>query len=911
MTIVYPDRIQLEYKDKSYTELEQLGVLGEEDVQPNSQIVHPDGDYLYVVRRDFGGGESELRIYDISDRSAPTFVTSILSDGFNNLPGFPIGLEFDASGRYLYVSDGDTSLYTYDTDDPENLTLEDTLTVSSGGINGVHLLNRIDDRLFLFANLSFQEISITDPVNPTVDATIAVSTDTSGSSRFVFRGVITPDEDYIWYPNEGPPVDNTGRIGVIDISTPGSPAEETPVLLPTIDGVQDGYVSGIVFDPSVDDELVWMILVNQQNPLVYYWAVYKKGATWAVPTLISDTEDTSGEIIPQKSVFRRRIIGMYRGFIVTIHISNYQTYFEYWRINSEDMDPIPRLEKGASGILGDSSIGYIAGAQIPTLNYNDEFLSLLATSFSTSIPSVIIFTPNYIEITDNDWVDISDCVRGTGKAIQWNYGIQGSKLTDRLARQGSLTFTLNNHDPVGLFTPGHTNVSSGWQSGAVVRFSIYDNQGTPQRHTIFMGRITKIKLSADVSSDNKFVDITCDDFMSVLVKAVLKGIDVRLDTNATEIVRFILEESGFSTLYPEYGQGLDETEDIYPFALDGLDDTSVNPTREIQRTLDSERGYFYPAYRHSSLPTDGGFRLESRTTRENSPNNNFVVSDYTNDVIPDYNEDNVYNRVQTEYHQRIVDDLPTTIVYTHRSTPFIQAVVFSGGTPSNAIEFDAKLKDPDEEADRFSATSIQIPIIGTDIKLNSKKDGTGIDLSSNALIFEFKVTGNSVHVKLNSLVSAYLTLFQIKGRGIYEYDPLTVVRQDQLSIAQHGLNDLKFDLPLVVESSMAEHIANEIIQKYTQPKTVILSAKFSANFNQSVLDAALTYDIGDKILVENEDLGLVNVDTPWVIGTSQLGVDNQISNSETIYVIHQIKGTYQSGVWNVVWGLFPRILFCD
>ena len=556
---------------------------------------------------------------------------------------------------------------------------------------------------------------------------------------------------------------------------------------------------------------------------------------------------------------------------------------------------IPKLDYGASGFLGIDEVENV-GIIYSAYNYNDEFLFLTGLPVQRSVFTAIgiVLVPHDIIIEDNGWIDISDDVRG--EPIDISYGISGTNVGDRIAQQGDMSFQLNNHNPIGKFSFGHVNQSSGWRIGAIIRFRIIDNFDVS--HTMFVGQIIDPQLSTGSNSDNRFVDVTCTDMMGILSRVLSRGLSVLTNVNGTAIVEAALNASAVD-LFPEYEYGLDETEDVYSFAFDNVNDSSSSPIREIQHVVNSDRAYFYASYRHLSLKDDGGFRLESRLTRINSPIRNFNVNKYALGMKPIHSIDRVYNRIQTQYHVRITDDQPTSIVYTHSSKPIIEGL--------NFIEFEARFFDPDREARKFSAIDIQAFERGTDVILNTKEDGSGSDLSSTAPIY-FSFSGNSLTVKIYNINSAplYLILFQVKGRGVYQYETTTITKRDILSITQYGIKDARYNAPLIERPEKAEEISNRILKSYSQPKTYIESVVFPANYNQETLDAALTFDIGDKIVVEDENIRISKeANIPWVLGTSKLGTDNELIAHRSVYAIHGVKYFYKQRIFGVEWILQP------
>ena len=64
---------------------------------------------------------------------------------------------------------------------------------------------------------------------------------------------------------------------------------------------------------------------------------------------------------------------------------------------------------------------------------------------------------------NGSWVDITDDVLGV---VRGEWGISGTGPTDFVADTGSLEFDLQNYNPVGKYSPGHPNCTSGWKKAS-------------------------------------------------------------------------------------------------------------------------------------------------------------------------------------------------------------------------------------------------------------------------------------------------------------------------------------------------------------------------------------------------------------------------------------------------------------
>ena len=271
---VYPNRMVMEYKNKSYTEIEGSNARIEwNDYISKNFIIHPNGNYLYAI-----GDSGDLQIYDISDRSTPTYIASYLSGLLNNKE-IRTGMQFDPTNRYLYIPDGNTSLYTLDLLDPENPSTADTLVITSGGTYNIHVLNYLSNKLFLLGASEFQEIDISNPNSPSITETIS-----SNSYEGSLSGFITPDENYILYPGASNGVPSE-KIEIINISVLGSPVLETAITIPKVGTEAVSIDSNIIFAPRISFNRMWMLGQYANN---YFWLVYEKEDTWDNAKVISD-----------------------------------------------------------------------------------------------------------------------------------------------------------------------------------------------------------------------------------------------------------------------------------------------------------------------------------------------------------------------------------------------------------------------------------------------------------------------------------------------------------------------------------------------------------------------------------------------------------------------------------------------
>jgi len=177
------------------------------------------------------------------------------------------------------------------------------------------------------------------------------------------------------------------------------------------------------------------------------------------------------------------------------------------------------------------------------------------------------------------WVDITSDVR-TSSGVSGSVGITGNKPTDRIARDGSLSFVLNNND--GKYTPGSGTAHADWVKGVKVKavFTKYESK------TKFIGRVTSIKPGYRVSDST--ASVTALDWMHYASQLPLDIPALQQNKRADQIITTIL---GFSPIQPE-STSLGTGTQTFPYAFH---DNTVKTTAysEITKSTMSEYGYSY------------------------------------------------------------------------------------------------------------------------------------------------------------------------------------------------------------------------------------------------------------------------------------------------------------------------------
>src|SRR3990167_1113391 len=126
-------------------------------------------------------------------------------------------------------------------------------------------------------------------------------------------------------------------------------------------------------------------------------------------------------------------------------------------------------------------------------------------------------------------------------------------------------------------------------------------------------------------------------------------------------------------------------------------------------------------------------------------------------------------RVECVAYPVQVDAAATTVL-----TTLIREISLAAGE-SSTVDF--RYRDPSNQATRVSGLEMVTPVVNTDYKFSSVS-GSGTDLNAS-LIVTVTFGANTARVTFtnSAAVTGYLWFFQLRGKGVYLYDPVTKIAE--------------------------------------------------------------------------------------------------------------------------------------
>lgn len=476
------------------------------------------------------------------------------------------------------------------------------------------------------------------------------------------------------------------------------------------------------------------------------------------------------------------------------------------------------------------------------------------------------------------WVDVSeDVVSG----VECEWGLDGSTPKDRVAGPGPMKFALDNSDLnsgglAGYYTPGHADMRSGFALGIPVRLVFDCAALTVADKVKWQGTVKDITPGIGARG-GQVSAIECVDWMEEAARAKLAGLPVMVDATADEVLAEIVANM---TTQPPNGTSFDVGSDTYPWSLDTARDEAVPVLTEMQKVTLSEYGQCYVEA--------GVLKLENRNRRRLgiAPTlDDFFTLDEDDNLVElavSHSRQNVINRIQVAAHPRRRDAAATTVLFTLRGAVQVPA--------GETVTINCPYRDPAQISQRVGGVDMVTPVATTDYTFNASKDGSGADLTANLTVtFAGAVAGgNSATLELENTggSSGWVPAgaLQIRGRGLYDFEPFVADLDDATSIAAYGEAELSYDMPYQSEPANAQALAELLLDANKDALTRVESATFIAQWDEAAAAAFLEQGVTTGVVLEAPSANI----------------------AETLYWINGVRLAISvAGLIKVTWRLAP------
>lgn len=465
-----------------------------------------------------------------------------------------------------------------------------------------------------------------------------------------------------------------------------------------------------------------------------------------------------------------------------------------------------------------------------------------------------------------------------GNIVGNDWGISGNGSLDRIGTTGQLKFSLNNK--TGKYTPGSLTALAGWDEGIAVELSL-GFEGN-----LYLYRFYVESIKPPVKFQDIQTKVTAVTWMKYATEHPIENPGALANKRGNDVLNETL------ALMPIQPQNInfDEGINIFPVAFDVIT-SQTKAYDEFVKVALSEIGYVYEIHDRqygetlrfenarsrtglrelSSLPVsqaNSGFLLKPDGFYIRTPANDRIILNQVSDAVID----NAIMEIVSEYGNDVINHFTATATPRRVDTSFV--VLFNLDEPialgsGPEIEIKGTYADPAGGA-QISAQDVIDPVITTDYLVFSAEDGSGSNLSGY-LTFTFKQFGTegfTVKVK-NTYPSAngWLTKFNVRGHGVYNYNPISVLAKNQTSIDRRGTKTATLTQKYKNNLYEARVFVEAEVNRNKDPRIVLNAIGMCANTSAALMTAFLNLHPGD---LANIIIDKLNVDGYYYIQ----GVDN-------------------------------------
>lgn len=795
------------------------------------------------------GSFGSMAFIDVSTPTAPSFLgVSVTSDGVS---------EQTVSWGAIVWSDDDSTMYSF-RDSGGNIVL--SVWDASGGASAIPTLSSspiirstasIDptkDKLVKAGSWLFfydsgdgkiVPIDISTPGTPSVGTGVAYTIDFE-------RGVASSDGDYLFLTGVG--TAGSEAIQLIDITTPAVPVVVAAQITITLNGTLAGISDHIVEISGTPDRIY--CTANESD--VDYWVIFEKGTDWedtsTATSILAPERALPEEAIADTTTFGGTTIGIFRA-------ATDGTFYVLYRKNTSDSArPITKVATWSTTVADDTKflLRYLGSMGLMIYDNPDTWYDAMSSplfgveynSTSGLLVGIDLISLSVVVFQDRDqaWQDLTPFVLNS-PGVSLSYGIKGTESTERVGQTGTMSFSLdnsqfNNTATIGLFSPDHASLQTGFAVGNEIRVALTYGGTTYYK---WRGVIDTIVPVAGLKRTRN-VAVTCVDWFDQIARIAVEGLTLETDVLADAMLTTLIKGVPAKPISTSFDIG----GFTYAYAWDQSQSTQISPMMEFARIANSDLGYIYLK---GDTVEGGKLVFQNRDARSALVSKVTLTDVEPSAVVVQHGRAQVQNSVEVEVFPRTVDAAATTVLYSLNEATEIAA--------NATFEFKATYRDPNEQASKVGGLEMVTPVATTDYTMNRKSDGSGKDKTSEASVtVKFESSQAIVQVTNTGPDRVFLTKFQLRGKGVYTYSPFSSIVEDAASQQRYGKSKLSFSLTYQNDPEVAEETASVLLFQNKDPNTKVTSLTLVGNTNDTNMTQVLAREVGDKITLSETVTGL-------------------------------------------------------
>ena len=435
------------------------------------------------------------------------------------------------------------------------------------------------------------------------------------------------------------------------------------------------------------------------------------------------------------------------------------------------------------------------------------------------------------------WVECTDVLLSPPPT--WEYGTMGQGPADLVASTGFATVYLDNGKSnsagkVGYYSPDHDDAKVGFVEG--IPFKITVSKDGAAAVVKFIGTIAAIRPSPGAFEDPR-VEVEAHDWMGFISTQEMGIFAVDDNIRADEALTTVLVN------FPLQPEATDLDIGLETFLLMfNTDSPKSSMASFFQKLCRNEIGRIY-------TEGDGTLVFENRNARSLITASAFTLDGTMTNIDIAYERADIFNYIETKITIAEIDAAATTMLWDlhEQGTPSIK--------PGETLTLICEYSDPDT-GQRISAIDVVNPITG--FEFGSVGDYVSDNMHAD-LGQDNDAGGNSMIVRLTNnhpTKTGYLNDLSIYGRGIYVYDPLTLLDVDQASIDIRGERRFVLRLEQIVDPRKAQDYASYLRGGYSNPHFRAGRIRFLANQTAALAAGALAMEPSTRFIAIESATGV-------------------------------------------------------
>lgn len=454
----------------------------------------------------------------------------------------------------------------------------------------------------------------------------------------------------------------------------------------------------------------------------------------------------------------------------------------------------------------------------------------------------------WLELAPAFFTDVTDdVIVNENRKITGQRGISIGTPVSLLADVGTMEFWLRNDSrnghASGYYSPYNAACRAGFARGIGVKLiAVIDPSGAATQVPMWRGKVRKI---SPISGPNNALQTYCycSDVMEDLTDTNVKSLSPQIGKTEVELFQaiFAAMPSDARPIAVSYDTALD----TYDYSFYEFGGNAPSAKALLDTVLQNCRGRGFVA-------ADGTWTSVNRHSLSMAASSYSMVGTFQDITVED-GLDNTFNRVQITQHPKrpTAAQLPTAPIIALFSDTSPVAI-----EPGQTVTLWASYRDPNNTVKLLGAASVVTPLVATtDYVANAASDGSGANLTANispagtvgfAADVMFVFTNNAAQV-------AYLTLRQIRGKGLYDDSPITVQSYTPMA---YGDRLLPIDLKYLSSVNIAQDMADFINASFNDPSNQARQIFIMPESSAEKLTQSTSREIGNIVTVTEVVTGL-------------------------------------------------------